>query len=145
MSEAWDAFKLALEQVPGAYTKGTYILSSGSQSTEYYDVRAVCLRRPGIVRAYALELLSEAPQHDGVACIGAGGALLLGLLAPTGVVGYLHNPKAHGKTWSPNEPQKLRLALLDDVSSTGNTLRILRQEVERCENEVVWEGTLFQR
>ena len=144
--EIKESFYASVEEI--GHKRGVFKSSSGNTITDYYDIRAVCLRRPGVVRSYVMCVLADIEEdYDAVACIGAGGAILLGLLAPLGVKGYLYNPKGYGRVWSPEPPSVgERLVLLDDVITTGSTLQSLEQAVsEGTDAVVVWKGALYDR
>lgn len=133
--------------------RGTYTLASGRVADAYVDLRALSLRHPTTVRIKLRERLAqfETDNPDGVVATGAAGAILLALLATDPLrlpnhwtkVGWLWNPKDHGVPWSPLIPGTARVVLVDDLRTTGGTLKRLGEACQLAGLVVLGETVLL--
>ena len=134
--------------------QGEFGLSGGGTSGIYIDMRSalLCWRCAVPLVAWYEEALERSVTEEYKAvpvATGTFGALLLGWLGAWDWGGILWNPKGHGVEWSWSGHKPLnairRVALLDDVVTTGGTLRALRAACERQGWEVVAEIVAVRR
>ncbi len=127
---------------------GDYELSSGQHSSEYIDLRAALLCEEcnaasqefdhPLVRWYMAQIRypSDGGGRPAIVATGSFGGLLLGAIAALDLAWgsplLLWNPKGHGVEWSGEEPGRFRpsVVLMDDVATTGDTLRAMREACE---------------
>lgn len=140
-TDSWRAFLAPvynhhiLEAAPGHQFK----LTAGGTARVYRDMRAALLCqscRSRVMGFYRSELITVWATHGLTMPLatGAFGAMLLGampLLEPFKSAGILWNPKSHGIEWSIGDSADLercagRVILLDDVVTSGETMRRLR-------------------
>lgn len=121
-------------------SRGDFVLSSGASSDIYVDCRAAILKYQRTFRKFLDRELGDLEWPEPVAT-GAGGALLLATFGS----GYLWNPKGHGLEWSPTPKPGTRVALLDDVKTSGGTLDRLREACVSAGLKVVGEVVLYDR
>ena len=140
---------MTIEEIVEHHTlHGEFKLSNGGTSDTYIDLRSAllcwkCSHR--LSRWYVDRLLQE---HGAITPVATGsfGALLLGHLSEAGWGCVLWNPKGHGVEWSGSKVHPgTRVVLLDDVVTTGGTLRALRAACEAQGWEVVGEIVAVRR
>lgn len=123
--------------------KGKFTLSSGETTDTYIDLRAAILTVPSLIDEYLSSKISDlGVEYCEPVGTGASGALLLGLLRRNG---YLWNPKEHGVEWSPEPIKGSKVFLVDDIYTTGRTLKRLREACEKAELDVIGEIVLYKR
>ena len=127
---------------------GEFKLSNGGTSDTYIDLRAALLCPlcgESVAHWYSGQI--EELAEGGITAVATGsfGALLLGSLTRDWRC-VLWNPKGHGVEWSGTYVHRgFRVVLLDDVVTTGGTLRALRAACEKEGWEVVGEIVAVRR
>lgn len=131
--------------------RGDFKLSGGGQADAYIDLRSalLCWRCAPELTGWYIDQIPDGGYVP--VATGTFGALLLGHLAAAGWGGVLWNPKGHGVEWSGGDaPRSRDVVLLDDVVTTGGTLRALRAACEargwRVVREIVaWRASTEDR
>jgi len=132
--------KLMIANIISEFTlKGDFTLSNGGTSDTYIDLRAAILTHPRFIGKYMNYMVGPDSYPVGT---GAGGALLLGVMQREG---FLWNPKPHGIEWSPQPKEGMKVVLVDDVHTTGNTIKNLREACKKQKLNVIKEIVLYRR
>lgn len=129
----------------GKYThRGDFKLSSGQYSNHFIDVKSALLAHPiefSTKLRRAIRALSNGVAGSRCALVGhgQGGALLLGLLAGDTHMGHLviSDPKPDLPAMCPPIPAGSSVILLDDVLTSGRTLRGMHDTVKTAGGVVV--------
>ncbi len=143
--DAWERLRTIIREL--SYREGSFVLTSGRKSDFYIDCKQTTLSAEG---AYLCgKLLYEKIRASGLEVSGVGGMTLGAdpLVTAVSVVSFLEGapvpafiirkePKGHGTgSWiegKANIPPGSRVALLEDVVTTGGTLL---KAIERTEAE----------
>ena len=137
-----------------ALLKGDFVLSSGKRSSYYFDGRLLTLHPQGlylITKEFLKEMRKEDAQSVGGPIIGAApivsGICLLSHLEGKPVYGFLvrKEPKSHGTRKLIEGHIKGRVAIVDDVITTGGSILRAIDICEEAGGEVVLVMTVLDR
>jgi orotate phosphoribosyltransferase len=145
-----------LRQVIDLHTAHNIRARSGQWIDDYVDLREALLCSQcqfAVYGFYKLKVQEHSPILESpIYLFGTGtfGAALLPFFAQTPHVRpILWNPKEHGRIWSGAHATasagELRAILVDDVKTTGVTLRSLRDAVEQFGYEIIAEVVAIDR
>lgn len=113
--------------------EGYYVLSSKQITNKYYDVKSLYCKDHNLVLNYFVERINN--NIDCIVSIELGGALIA-----VGLSERLNKSLAIFRKERPSIGRPFGECLVvDDVSSTGNSLNIIKKWVEDCGAEVVQE------
>ena len=113
--------------------EGYFILSSRQVTGKYYNVKDLFCRDHNLVLNYFVERINN--SIDCIVSIELGGALIA-----VGLSERLNKPVAIFRKEKPSIGRPIGECLVvDDVSSTGNSLNIVKKWVQDCGAEVVQE------
>lgn len=111
--------------------EGYYVLSSRSVTTKYFDIKSLYCKDHDLVLSYFEERIDTA--IDCIVSIELGGALIA-----AGLSERINKPLAVFRKERPSIGRPVgRCLIVDDVSTTGNSLNIVKKWVEDCGAEVV--------
>ena len=104
--------------------EGYYILSSKQMTSKYYNVKDLYCREHNLVLDYFVERIAN--DFDTVVSIELGGALIA-----TGLSERLNKALAIYRKEKPNIGKPFgKCIIVEDVSTTGNSLNILKKWIE---------------
>ncbi len=120
--------------------EGEFTLSSGKKSTTYIDLRSALLCREcrlDLINWYDSQIMKFGNVDDieyVVSVVGTGvfGAMLSGEIT-NNYYSIIWNPKNHGVEWSGDKEEieeTKQVVLVDDVKTSGNTLKRLKEACE---------------
>ena len=113
--------------------EGYFILSSRQVTGKYYNVKDLFCRDHNLVLDYFIERINN--NIDCIVSIELGGALIA-----VGLSERLNKPIAIFRKEKPSVGRPIgKCLVIDDVSSTGNSLNIVKKWVQDCGAEVVQE------
>ena len=113
--------------------EGYYILSSRQVTGKYFDLKSLYCKDHNLVLDYFVERINS--EIDCIVSIELGGALIA-----VGLSERLNKPVAIFRKERPSIGTPVgRCLLVDDVSSTGNSLNIVKKWVQDCGAEIVQE------
>jgi len=113
--------------------EGYFILSSRQVTGKYYNLKDLYCRDHNLVLGYFEERISDFKANiDCIVSIELGGALIA-----VGLSERLNKPVAIFRKEKPSIGKPLgRCLIVDDVSTTGNSLNIIEKWVQDCGAEV---------
>lgn len=110
--------------------EGYYVLSSKHITNKYYDVKSLYCRDHNLVLDYFEERINN--EIDCIVSIELGGALIA-----VGLSERLNKSVAIFRKEKPSIGRPIgKCLVIDDVSSTGNSLNIIKKWVQDCGAEV---------
>lgn len=117
-----------------AHVEGYYVLSSKQVTNKYYDVRSLYCNDHNLVLGYFEERINN-NDIDCIVSIELGGALIA-----SGLSERLNKQLAIFRKDRPSIGRPVgKCLIVDDVSTTGNSLKIVKKWVEDCGAEIVQE------
>jgi len=116
--------------------EGYWVLSSRAVTTKYYDAKSLFCRNHNLVLEYFEERITGLKANiDCIVSIELGGALIA-----AGLSERLDKPIAIYRKERPSVGKPSgRCLIVDDVTTTGNSLNIIRKWIEDCGAEIVQE------
>ena len=112
--------------------QGYYILSSKRMTNKYYNIRDLYCRDHNLVLDYFEERIED-KNFDCIVSIGLGGGIIASGLAERlnkSIAIFRVERSSLGKPIG-------KCLLIDDVSTTGNSLNIIKKWVDDCDAETV--------
>jgi len=111
--------------------EGYYVLSSRTVTDKYYDVKSLYCNDHNLVLGYFEERIRG--EIDCIVSIELGGALIA-----AGLSERLNKPMAISRKERPNVGRPVgKCLIVDDVSTTGNSVNVVKKWIQDCGAEVV--------
>ena len=111
--------------------EGYYVLSSKQITNKYYDVKSLYCKNHNLVLDYFVERINST-EIDCIVSIELGGALIA-----VGLSERLNKSVAIFRKEKPSIGRPVgKCLIVDDVSTSGNSINIIKKWVEDCDAEI---------